>query len=308
MDTGRDRLRHNMEIPELHLERRQHGGGVLLRGRHQQLSAGRHRHKDDSPRQEQPQHHHLERHLGGPQPKRLPRTGESDTYSHKLPQLLAMRLFASWRQMRRTHMAIRGMRQRQQYIGTRGYNIKNLGRPTVLLQPERHSYRKSHRIDSQRLRKRRTEQTADGVCRRSTEIVEHHIGGKCRIRERLKRMEIFAEILHGDCLEQLKQMPDNYVDLIVTSPPYADQRKTTYGGVSVNHHVEWFIKLFTKEEDIVLDPFMGSGTTNFVAQRMHRNSIGIEIKSEYYEQVKEQLRECELMLFEKQTPYETKKI
>ncbi len=278
-------------------------------------------------------------------------------------------------------------------------------------------------------------------------------------------MEIFAEILHGDCLEQLKQMPDNYVDLIVTSPPYADQRKTTYGGVSVNHYVEWFlpitkellrvlkptgtfilnikekvqngerstyvlelilemrkqgwlwteefiwhkkncypgkwpnrfrdawerllqfnkskkfnmyqesvmvptgdwaksrlknlsdtdktrdnskvgsgfgknisnwegrdmayptnvlylatecgnkrhsaafpeslpewfIKLFTKEEDIVLDPFMGSGTTNFVAQRMHRNSIGIEIKSEYYEQVKEQLRECELMLFEKQT-------
>jgi len=26
---------------------------------------------------------------------------------------------------------------------------------------------------------------------------------------------------------------------------------------------EWFMKLFTKQEDVVLDPFMGSGTTNF---------------------------------------------
>jgi site-specific DNA-methyltransferase (adenine-specific) len=48
---------------------------------------------------------------------------------------------------------------------------------------------------------------------------------------------------------------------------------------------EWFIKLFTKEGDTVLDPFMGSGTTNFVAQRMRRNSIGIEIISEYHKMV-----------------------
>ncbi|MBE6336746.1 MAG: site-specific DNA-methyltransferase [Lentimicrobiaceae bacterium] len=36
---------------------------------------------------------------------------------------------------------------------------------------------------------------------------------------------------------------------------------------------EWFIKLFTQEGDVVLDPFMGSGTTNIVAQRMGRDSI-----------------------------------
>ena len=38
---------------------------------------------------------------------------------------------------------------------------------------------------------------------------------------------------------------------------------------------EWFIKLFTKEQGTVLDPFMGSGTTLIVANRMKRNSIGI---------------------------------
>lgn len=52
---------------------------------------------------------------------------------------------------------------------------------------------------------------------------------------------------------------------------------------------EWFIKLFTKEGDTVLDPFMGSGTTNIVADRMRRNTIGIEILEEYYKKVADDL-------------------
>ncbi len=46
---------------------------------------------------------------------------------------------------------------------------------------------------------------------------------------------------------------------------------------------EWFIKLFTQENDTVLDPFLGSGTTAIVATKMNRNAIGIEILPEYYE-------------------------
>lgn len=55
---------------------------------------------------------------------------------------------------------------------------------------------------------------------------------------------------------------------------------------------EWFIKLFTKEGDIVLDPFMGSGTTNIVANRMRRNSIGIEILPQYCDMVTRKNRPC----------------
>ena len=49
---------------------------------------------------------------------------------------------------------------------------------------------------------------------------------------------------------------------------------------------EWFIKLFTQENDVVLDPFMGSGTTNIVANQLNRQSVGIEILPEYFEEVK----------------------
>ncbi len=44
----------------------------------------------------------------------------------------------------------------------------------------------------------------------------------------------------GDCLDVMKTFPDNSIDLIVTSPPYADARKHTYGGISPDEYVDWF--------------------------------------------------------------------
>jgi len=70
---------------------------------------------------------------------------------------------------------------------------------------------------------------------------------------------------------------------------------------------EWFIKLFTQENDTVLDPFMGSGTTLTVANRMRRNSIGIDIVPEYCEMVKSQLRPVELYLLDPKEKYEKTK-
>lgn len=44
---------------------------------------------------------------------------------------------------------------------------------------------------------------------------------------------------------------------------------------------EWFIKLFSKPGDVVLDPFSGSGTTLAVAQKLGRRYVGVEISEEY---------------------------
>ncbi|MEX0966527.1 MAG: site-specific DNA-methyltransferase [Bacteroidia bacterium] len=66
---------------------------------------------------------------------------------------------------------------------------------------------------------------------------------------------------------------------------------------------EWFIKLFSKQGDTVLDPFMGSGTTNYVAHRMKRNSIGIEIVPEYYEMVRKEIPSVDHYLLEPKVEY-----
>ncbi|MBC7814330.1 MAG: site-specific DNA-methyltransferase [Burkholderiales bacterium] len=49
------------------------------------------------------------------------------------------------------------------------------------------------------------------------------------------------QIILGDCGEVLKGFPENSVDLIVTSPPYADSRKNTYGGIHPDDYVQWFL-------------------------------------------------------------------
>ena len=52
---------------------------------------------------------------------------------------------------------------------------------------------------------------------------------------------IINSIILGDCKEVLKNFPDDSVDLIVTSPPYADSRKNTYGGIHPDKFVDWFL-------------------------------------------------------------------
>jgi DNA modification methylase len=43
---------------------------------------------------------------------------------------------------------------------------------------------------------------------------------------------------------------------------------------------KWFIKLFTQPGDVVLDPFIGSGTTAVAALQLARNFVGIELSPE----------------------------
>lgn len=114
------------------------------------------------------------------------------------------------------------------------------------------------------------------------------------------------QIVLGDCEQVLKSFPDNSIDLIITSPPYADSRKKTYGGIHPDDYVawflpkthsatfpfglpEWFIKLFTQGNDIVLDPFVGSGTTAIVAHQLARHYIGIELNERYHQLASDEL-------------------
>ena len=53
---------------------------------------------------------------------------------------------------------------------------------------------------------------------------------------------------------------------------------------------EWFIKLFTIENNIVLDPFLGVGTTTTMAKKMNRRYVGIDTNKEYCKIAKKELK------------------
>jgi site-specific DNA-methyltransferase (adenine-specific) len=58
-----------------------------------------------------------------------------------------------------------------------------------------------------------------------------------------KNKDISPRLLLGDCRELLKTIEDSSVDLIFTSPPYADRRVHTYGGIKPNEYVNWFLPI-----------------------------------------------------------------
>jgi site-specific DNA-methyltransferase (cytosine-N4-specific) len=63
----------------------------------------------------------------------------------------------------------------------------------------------------------------------------------------------YGHIYHGDCLDVLKFIEDDTVDLVVTSPPYALLRKKEYGNLPSEEYLEWF-RPFAAEIFRVLAP------------------------------------------------------
>jgi site-specific DNA-methyltransferase (adenine-specific) len=74
----------------------------------------------------------------------------------------------------------------------------------------------------------------------NTSVITNTVNEK--IVEETMSLEL-DKIYLGDCAEVLKIIPDGKIDLIVTSPPYADNRKSTYGGVPIKTYVKWFLPI-----------------------------------------------------------------
>jgi site-specific DNA-methyltransferase (adenine-specific) len=70
---------------------------------------------------------------------------------------------------------------------------------------------------------------------------------KKRIPDKINR------IINGNCFHILETLPNNCINLVVTSPPYADRRKDTYGGICPEMYVEWFLPI-SKQLYRILNP------------------------------------------------------
>lgn len=75
----------------------------------------------------------------------------------------------------------------------------------------------------------------------SLPIEEEYGYNENKIEEVLFMGQIAAKIYLGDCLRVLKKIKSDTIDLIITSPPYADSRTKTYGGIKPDGYVNWFL-------------------------------------------------------------------
>ena len=56
--------------------------------------------------------------------------------------------------------------------------------------------------------------------------------------------------------------------------------------------LEWLVKTYSNEGDIILDSCMGSGTTGIACKNLNRKFIGIELDDNYFEVAKERILGC----------------
>ena len=57
--------------------------------------------------------------------------------------------------------------------------------------------------------------------------------------------------------------------------------------------LEWLVKTYSNEHDVILDNCMGSGTTGVACKRLNRDFIGIEKDEKYFEIAKERIEKCQ---------------
>jgi len=83
--------------------------------------------------------------------------------------------------------------------------------------------------------------------------------------------------------EKYNKLPEEY-------KKYFEEFKNRHPTVKSLGIMEYLIKLVSKEGAVVLDPFLGSGTTAIACVKLNRNSIGIEKEEEYVRIAKARLK------------------
>jgi DNA modification methylase len=80
----------------------------------------------------------------------------------------------------------------------------------------------------------------------------------------------------------------NDIDVWITKGGYKNDFHPTQKPLDI---ISKMIKNSTKENDMVLDCFLGSGTTAVACKQLNRNYIGIEISEKYCEIARQRLRQ-----------------
>lgn len=85
----------------------------------------------------------------------------------------------------------------------------------------------------------------------------------------------FGKAFVGNALELLKQLPENSIDLIITSPPFALQRQKEYGNKNQETYVDWLLGFTLEVKRVIKD------TGSFVIDLGGAYERGVPIRSLY---------------------------
>jgi DNA modification methylase len=91
----------------------------------------------------------------------------------------------------------------------------------------------------------------------------------------------------------------NYIDKDIC---FSNTKSTKNNSIKLERHpneknikmLEFLVGISTNSNDIVLDPFMGSGTTGVACKNLNRNFIGIEFDKKYFEDAKQRIERIKI--------------
>ena len=81
-------------------------------------------------------------------------------------------------------------------------------------------------------------------------------------------------------------LEQKYMHNFFETPNSSSYQQTIHPTEKPESLISWLVKILSNQQEIILDPFAGSGTTMIVAEKLGRNSIGIELNPKYTELIK----------------------
>ena len=94
----------------------------------------------------------------------------------------------------------------------------------------------------------------------------------------------------------LKSKRKGVKNIITTATNSQNKYSNLHGAVMHPVIAKWFIDSFTSKEDLIMDPFLGTGTTCYYSEEAGRNSIGIELSEEYCSLAVARFKELQIKL------------
>ena len=125
-------------------------------------------------------------------------------------------------------------------------------------------------------------------------IIWHKTNPMPRNRERryISNVEIASWFVKPGAKWKFNRINDNYDGCVISYPSESGGGYKRYHPCQKNvKMLEEFIKRHSDVNDVILDPFMGSGSTGVACKNTNRNFIGIELDKSYFEIAKQRIND-----------------